>query len=300
MRSEIKNTEVFKNSISQPEIITRNDLTQDSVEFLHGRKKETDLLICMDSNFKYINYRKLWTINKSERKSCSNLNDVENVIKDTDITTLHHILISTGVNDLDDKSGLEVFNKICHIIYQIKVKYPGIKIIFCEVTPRNDERDEEVIRCNQMVNAYVSTQENIYIAHHSNLRDETYSLFRDNKHIKEYKIAKYASNIKRALRAAYGIQPTNSRERTLNKSYQPHNSNTYQSYSNVYQPRQDNTTSTRPGFLQMKPDISSRLQDIANNDSGEHINRNANPNDIILKHKIVEAFTQSMNSVFGN
>ena len=77
-------------------------------------------------------------------------------------------------------------------------------------------------------------------------------LFRDNKHIKEYKFAKYASNIKRALRTAYGTQSTNSRERTLNKLYQPHNSNTYQSHSNVYQPLQENITSTRQCFLQLK------------------------------------------------
>ena len=111
-------------------------------------------------------------------------------VNDTDITTLNHILISTGVNE-----------------------YPGIKttLIMCEITPRDDERDEEVLKCpNRMINSYVSSQENIYVAYHSNLRDDTFSLFRDNKHIKESKIARFASNIKRAMRTAYGIIDPNS------------------------------------------------------------------------------------------
>ena len=95
-----------------------------------------------------------------------------------------------------------MFNNICNIINQIKTKYPDIKIILCEITPRKDNRDEEVIKCNRMFNTYASSQQGIYLAHHSNLRDETYSLFRDNKHIKGYKIVKFAANIKRALRVA--------------------------------------------------------------------------------------------------
>ena len=66
----------------------------------------------------------------------------------------------------------------------------------CEITPRDDERDEEVLKCYRMMNSCVSSQGNIYVAYHSNLRDETFSLFRDNKHTKESKIPKFASNKK--------------------------------------------------------------------------------------------------------
>ena len=161
---------------------------------LGNSTKEIDL-ICKDSNFRHIDYRKLWTIKNLERRSCSNLKYVEKLINDTDITTLHHILISMGVNDLDEGSGIQLFNTFSRLINQLKTRYPGIKIIMCEITPpppppRDDERDEEVLKCNRMMNSYVSSQENIYVAYHSNLRDETFSLFRDNKHIKESKIPK--------------------------------------------------------------------------------------------------------------
>ena len=88
-------------------------------------------------------------------------------------------------------NGIQVFNKITHITHNLRVKYLEIKIIFSEITPGNDERDREDVICNRMLNSYAPTQ-------------ETYSLFRDNKHIRENKIAKFASNIKIALRQAYG------------------------------------------------------------------------------------------------
>ena len=74
-----------------------------------------------------------------------------------------------------------MFNNICNIIYQIKTKYPDINIVICEITSHKDNRDEEVIMCNRMLNTYAQSQQRIHMAHHSNLRDETYSLFRDRQ-----------------------------------------------------------------------------------------------------------------------
>ena len=58
---------------------------QSSLE-LAPHSKEIELLICMDSNFNHIDYRKLWAFNKSERNRCTSLRDVENLIKHIDIT----------------------------------------------------------------------------------------------------------------------------------------------------------------------------------------------------------------------
>ena len=169
-------------------------------------KKEIDLVILTDSNFNHIDYKKLWTLRNSERKRCSTLRDVETFIENTNITDMHHILVSTGVNDIDHINGVQVFNKISHIIHQIRTKYPTVKIIFSEITPRNDDKDGEVIVCNRMLNSYANTQTDIFIAHHENLRDETFSLYRDNKHICDRNIPKFAANLKNALRRAYGIE----------------------------------------------------------------------------------------------
>ena len=120
-------------------VIPRNEVDDHSIE------KERDLLICMDSNSKYINFRKLWTTRNSERKRCYTLAQLHQVILNSDIKTLHHILINIGVNDTDTKSGVDVFEEIKDNIGLIKRKYPDIKIILCELTPRKDERDVHVI-----------------------------------------------------------------------------------------------------------------------------------------------------------
>ena len=122
------------------------------------------------------------------------------------ITSLKSILIHTGVNDTDDTCGTKVGEKLFTIINKIQAKFPGIKIIVSEVTPRMDGKDSEVKKCNNVINQYAKRREGIYIAAHSNLRDQRF--FRDNKHIKEIKIAKFAANLKRALRNASTTQVT--------------------------------------------------------------------------------------------
>ena len=118
------------------------------------------------------------------------------------VSTLEGILIHTGVNDIDDMSGDQVCTKLFTIVNKIENKFPGIKIVVSEVTPRMDERDGEVITCNRLLNSYASGRENVFVAAHRNLRDERF--FRDAKHIKEDKIAKFAANLKRALQEALG------------------------------------------------------------------------------------------------
>ena len=307
LRRELENMKKasLRNTVLPAELSIRNETTISSGERLLGNSaKEIDLLICKDSNFRHIDYRKLWTIKNSERRSCSNLKDVGKLINDTDITTLHHILISTGVNDLDEASGIELFNTFSRLINQLKTKYPGIKIIMCEITPHDDERDEEVLKCNRMINSCVSSQANIYVAYHSNLRDDTFSLFRDNKHIKESKIAKFASNIKRAMRTAYGIIDPNSSHSNLTCTY---NNKSYASQPsfNWHGRNQIKAAPSRSFTQQTRPDINTRLIGITNGYGNcvDHTNMNTNPNttsNSILKQKIVDAFTQSMNSLFEN
>ena len=106
---------------------------------------ETELLICMDSNRRYIDYRKLWTLKGSRRWSCGNLFRLrENVENKENIKNLKYILINVGVNDLDQKSGEDVFKDLTNTIDVIRNKFEGITIILSEITPRNDERDIEV------------------------------------------------------------------------------------------------------------------------------------------------------------
>ena len=168
-----------------------------------------------DSNSKFIDCRKLWTIKKTKWKRCGNLNEVKTKLTDTNYSGLKYMLINVGVNDTDENSGISVFNRLTEIIGYIKQKYKGIKIILGEITPRADNRDHEVVNCNNLINEFANTNTNIYIAHHENLRDEKNTFLHDNKHIKKDCLGRFAANLKKALRKAYGLE----------ESYQQHKYN---------------------------------------------------------------------------
>ena len=168
-------------------------------------------------------------------------------------------------------------------------------INFSEVIPRNDNRDSEVITCNNLLNSYATNQDDVYIARHANLRDKTYSCFRDNKHIRETKIARFAANLKFALRKAYGIE--SSRPKGDGFHY-----NSCQA-RNIAPPPHGNA-SNRPMF-QNNSGVNERLMALAasNNRRGElqgssNVSQTSNTNKD-LQEKIVKAFTHSLGMIFG-
>ena len=57
-----------------------------------------------------------------------------------------HALINVGVTDIDSKNGTLVYHELKDIVEMLMAKYPGIKIICSEITPRKDRRDTEVLQ----------------------------------------------------------------------------------------------------------------------------------------------------------
>ena len=96
-----------------------------------------------------------------------------------------------------------------------------IKLIVSEITLRKDTRDGEVKALNNLPNNYGHSHVDVIIAKHRNLRDPSWSMYRDEKHIKNEKIAKLAANLIKALKTAYGITSKRElfRNLTLNSEY---------------------------------------------------------------------------------
>ena len=133
---------------------------------------------------------------------CSTLADLKKRLRNSRCL---NVAISTGVNDIDSKSGGEVFYMIKEITEIIWKKNTHMRIIFNEITPRNDERDEKVVICNKLVKDFSRTQDQLFLATQDNLRNGEWSLHVDAKHISTHGIAKFASNMKRAFREAVGF-----------------------------------------------------------------------------------------------
>ena len=171
----------------------------------HSDSDDIDILFCFDSNRKFLNFRKLWTLKGSKRIRCSTITSLNKILSETNIKKLNYILISSGCNDLDTKEPGQLIEEIKNTINDINIKFPGIKIILSQITPRKDEIDRAVVEYNTLLVNLYEYEPNIFIVDHNNLRDENYSMLFDNKHIHRRAVPLFASNIKKALRKAYGI-----------------------------------------------------------------------------------------------
>ena len=58
-----------------------------------------------------------------------------------------------GVNDIDMKSGEDVYNEIKIIVGKLIDRFLNVKIIQNEVNPRADNKDSEVIRYKELIRA---------------------------------------------------------------------------------------------------------------------------------------------------
>ena len=106
------------------------------------------------------------------------------------------------------------------------------------------------------------------------------------------------------MQAAYGIIDPNRSHSNLTRTYK-NKLYAFQPSFNWHERNQKKAAPPRSFTQQMRPDVNSRLVSIVNGygDSGDHTNMNTNPNimsNSILKQKIVDTFTQSMNSLFEN
>ena len=107
--------------------------------YANDQDSTTELVICMDSNMKFLNLRKLWTMNDTFVRRCSNIREVNEFIDGMQThINLKYFFVSVGCNDLDTKSGDEVFVGMKNIIEKLRRKFSGIKIILSEITRRMD------------------------------------------------------------------------------------------------------------------------------------------------------------------
>ena len=135
-------------------------------------------------------------------------------------------------------------------------------------------------------------------------------MFRDVKHIHKTKIAKFASNLKIALRKAYGIKSTRFLRNLENTgiTVYPQSHTLLQNYTPLLQNHTSDTrrndTKNKVQSTQQRNNIDNRLMALAN-DKGNLYNQERGITGIDmdrnqeLKKKIVEAFTTSLSLIFN-
>ena len=242
-----------KNQVSQTNKIQaharKDESSASGDQDTRSGKETTELIMCMDSNSKYLVRRKLWDLDGTEFRKCYTLSQVKNIITETvNYSKLKYFLISVGCNDLDTEDSTTVFNNIRGLVSQLTERYPQIKIIIGEITPRMDDKDPLVMATNALINDYSESSDKIFVIKNSNLRDPYFFYRGDSKHIRKACIGRFAANIKYTLRLAYGRKkytPTQPGTPPVNRQHQHEN-------QNQHRPQQEQ--------LQQQQTISEQLQ----------------------------------------
>ena len=166
--------------------------------------KQTNIIMCMDSNRKFINFRKLWTLDGSKRLRTSTLKTVKTFIHNEKSSDVKYFFISVGTNDIDTKDPEVILDEYIEIVDLLRAKYPGIQIIVNELPPRKVNHDDKTQSMNVLLRELGRVNDFIHIASQENLRDDIDKSMFDDKHVHRRVVGLFAGNIKRALRKAYG------------------------------------------------------------------------------------------------
>lgn len=175
-----------------------------------------DIIICFDSNKRFINFRKLWTLDGSKRMTCYTLKSVQTVIRNESAIDVKYFFMNVGVNDIGKNTPEIIIEEYKTIIRMLKEKYPDIKIIISEVTPRKGDLNKDVMKVNKLLAELCENVDFLFLVNHSNLQDK-FTLY-DDRHIHKRVVPRFAANIKRTLRLAYGhSEPTKKQVTTRNE-----------------------------------------------------------------------------------
>ena len=141
-------------------------------------------------------------------KHCTRLGNLVDILNDKSLNLEHleAVLINCGVNDLDYSPASVVHSDIVKNIRILQAKFPHIKVILNEITPRKDRKDSEVMECNDMLRESLNHLENVILINLDNLRNANGTHLHDTKHIKKISIPLFAANMKSGLRKAFNIR----------------------------------------------------------------------------------------------
>ena len=184
---------------------------------------ELELLLCFDSNGKHIDRKRLWKKNGSEYKQCGTLHKVAEEVRKLRYTSLKYMVISIGTNDLDEKDHEQVLGELDTLLNDIRRRFAGVKFVINELIPRNDPRNEEVVKFNTVLQDFAA-QPDITIASQHNISDV--SMLHDRKHLLESTVPIYAKNIINAMLKAFGISDKRELFRIPGNTHTYHDSQT--------------------------------------------------------------------------
>ena len=165
--------------------------------------KEYDYVFLCDSNRRFVNTKLLCPNSTVKVITCGTSSQAVKILSSPRFQVNKALIINAGVNDVEHLTIDEVKQKQVEILYVARKAFPGRKIIFSSITPRDDDLDENIRVTNRTVQSEISYFNDVIHVNNDNLRNR--ELYFDRKHLNRSRgIRVFAANIKRAIRMASG------------------------------------------------------------------------------------------------
>ena len=108
-------------NIIVPETVVQKEVAENSLADILG-DNNTELLILIDSNSNFINRRLFWSLDKTKWERCGTVYEASVAVNKRKYNKLKYVLIAVGVNDIDNKGGTEVAEKLTNLTNNILAK----------------------------------------------------------------------------------------------------------------------------------------------------------------------------------
>ncbi|XP_016295923.1 uncharacterized protein LOC107653656 [Sinocyclocheilus anshuiensis] len=131
---------------------------------------QTEALILIDSNGKYINEKLLFPKMKAQKMWCPNTSKALQILSDKNLNeTYKHIIIHTGTNDLRAAKG-NVAPVLREVALRASERFPEAKITLSTLLPRSDVPLHVIHGNNAELSRSCALIPNVHLAYHKDIR----------------------------------------------------------------------------------------------------------------------------------
>ena len=213
-------------------------------------KKDDKLTVLMDSNRKFIDFKKLFKAKEVEVIPCGSTEAANNILESRSIQS-DEILVHVGTNDLETKEPNLVAKEIAKLAKKLK---ENCKVYISEITTRNDYLKKNVDITNALLKKelHKEIQENtITLIDHVNIN--SHKSLHDRKHLNKDRKGGVLSGVEQLCLDFYNQIDGSSNGKELLQSIRRENYNQYhQIHRSRYYNRNEQRNTTYNGRTQTK------------------------------------------------
>lgn len=186
------NTQTTTSRLSSTEPLTHEEDAGTTQE--DEKPEQTDIVLLIDSNGKFINMRKLFPNHHAIKVWCPTTQKALELLSETQLGSPSHILIHTGTNDLRTQQD-GVVDSLRAVIQKASDTFPQSKIVISTLLPRTDVHPLTIQKVNASISRECALRPNVHLAHHSTM--STNHLY-DHVHLHKYVVPAFARTLKDA------------------------------------------------------------------------------------------------------